>query len=687
MFKIVRQEAVWEDKKLTLETGKIARQASGAVMVGHGDTRILCTVTASHDPIKVDFLPLSVHYQEKAFSAGRFPGGFHKREGKPSDREVLISRLIDRALRPLFPSDFYHEIQVICTVLSFDPHVDAAAASILGASAALMVSGLPFKGPVAALRLGHEDGKFVCSSLASKEFNLVVAGTREGVVMVECAAQEKSEEFIVDALDFAQSALVPLIDCITEFASKAAKAPFIYDHQEHSRTLLKEKIENHGAPYWNELCSIKDRYHRRDRLAHVKKEIAHRLKEEGETEEGHFSSVFSKVWRNKIRHFILTEKKRLDGRSYDEVRSISCEVGFLPRAHGSALFTRGDTQAIVSVTLGGKEDAQLVDGLTGAYKDPFLLHYNFPSFAVGEIGKVGSPGRREVGHGKLAWHALRSVLSSNELPYTIRIVSDITESCGSSSMATVCGGSLALMDAGIAISHPVAGIAMGLVQESFGVALLSDISGLEDGIGDMDFKVAGTVNGVTAVQMDLKGQPLSREFMAQALDQACKGRLSILESMQTQSLDRSRDRLSSYAPVLSTVKIPVDKIRDLIGPGGKVIREICETTGSKIDIADDGTVSIFAQDAKSAESTTHRIKQITGGPAMGEVYDAMIVKIMDFGAFVALGFSPDVIVHVSEISSSHVEDINKVLSVGDKIKVKLIGLDPRGRGKLSIKQV
>jgi len=687
MFKIVRQEVVWEGKKLVLETGKIARQALGSVMVSHGDTRILCTVTASHEPLKADFLPLSVHYQEKAFSAGRFPGGFHKREGKPSDREVLISRLIDRALRPLFPSDFYHEIQVVCTVLSFDPQIDTAAGAILGASAALMVSGLPFKGPVAALRLGHEGGKFVCSSLAPQEFNLVVAGTREGVVMVECSAQEKSEEFIVDALEFAQSALVPLIECITEFAGKAAKAPFAYDHQGHSRNVLKEKIENHGAPYWAELCSIQDRYQRRDRLAHVKKDIAHRLKEEGEIEEEHFSSVFSKVWRDKIRHFILTEKKRLDGRSYDEVRPISCEVGILPRAHGSALFTRGDTQAIVSVTLGGKEDAQLVDGLTGAYKDSFLLHYNFPSFAVGEVGKMGSTGRREIGHGKLACNALRSVLSASDLPYTIRIVSDITESCGSSSMATVCGGSLALMDAGISISHPVAGIAMGLVQESFGVALLSDISGLEDGIGDMDFKVAGTVNGVTAVQMDLKGQPLSREFMAQALGQACKGRLSILESMQAQSLDCSRDHLSSYAPVLSTVKIPVDKIRDLIGPGGKVIREICETTGSKIDIADDGTVSVFAQDAKSAESTTNRIKQITGGPAMGEVYDAMIVKIMDFGAFVDFGFSQDGMVHVSEISSSHVEDINKVLSVGDKVKVKLIGLDPRGRGKLSIKQV
>ena len=689
MFTIFRQEEVVGGKPLVLEIGRVARQALGAVFVSHGEARILCTVEASPDPLHRGFLPLSVHYQEKASAAGKVPGGFLKRESKPSDEEVLISRIIDRSLRPLFAPDFHHEVQITCTVFSFDPEVDLAVTALLGASAALMLSGLPVKGPIAGIRLGHENGAWVKNLLPSitdgASLDLLVAGTKEGIVMVECACQDKEETFMVEALAYAHESLQSTLDFLERFIHQVEVVPFAYRKEEEEVQNLLQEMEQEAE--WEQLLRQTHRKQRHVALSAFRKRWVYQLQASGlEGEKAH--SLFTKVWRSQIRKHILSCKKRLDGRDYREVRPIACEVGLLPRAHGSALFTRGDTQALVSITLGGKEDGQLVDSLTGSRRDFFLLHYTFPPFAVGEVGKVGSPGRREIGHGKLAMRALSAVMPFQDFPM-LRISSEITESCGSSSMATVCGSSLALMDAGIKIRQPVAGIAMGLIQEGGDVAILSDISGLEDGIGDMDLKVAGTSRGITALHMDLKGDPLSKEMMARVLEQAQEGRLHILSVMSLQTLDRAREHRSPHAPLHSTIRINPAKIRDLIGPGGKTIREICESTGSKIDIAEDGLVSIFSHGKGSAEKALARIQSIVGGvpPVVGEVYRGVIVDVVDFGAFVDFGFANHGMVHISEISAARVEDIRKALSVGDEVKVKLLAIDSRGRGKLSIKQL
>jgi len=687
MFHMIRKEMTWAGHVLALETGMIARQATGAVFVHYGDARILCTVTAAPEPIHGDFLPLSVHYLEKSFAAGKIPGGFIKRETKPSDHEVLVSRLIDRALRPLFAEDFHHEVQVVCTVFSYDEAVDMTVAALLGASAAVSLAGLPCKDLVAGIRVGRSGSGFVTNPVktSQSDLELIIAGTRQGMVMVECQSKEQSEEVMAQALMYGQNELTAVLDFVQDFVDQKSIQPFSYHSNAEHHDLIKSKIVSHVEDRLDRICDIRDRYQRNIALNSLRHGVKETLVNQGFAAE-EVSSLFQKVWRETARNYILAHSVRLDGRSSDTIRPIDCQTGLLPRVHGSALFTRGETQALVTVTIGAPDDSQMVDGLGDMYRDTFLLHYNFPSYSVGEVGRMGPPGRREVGHGKLACRALQSSLP--ETRYTLRVVSDITESYGSSSMATVCGASLALMDAGIKISSPVAGIAMGLVQEGTKHMILSDISGFEDGIGDMDFKVAGTEKGITALQMDLKGQALSGAFMQQALEQARIGKQHILDTMQLKGLSIARGEVSPYAPAMGSIRIPTDKIRDLIGSGGKVIRELCDSTGSKIDIADDGLVSVFSSAGSEAlDKTLERIKRITGVPEVGQVYDGTVVSLREFGAFVNFGFAKDGMVHVSEIAPNRIEDIHQILSVGDKVTVKLLEIDPMGRSKLSIKQV
>jgi polyribonucleotide nucleotidyltransferase len=687
MFKVYQQEMEWAGRILSLETGKIARQAMGSVMASYGDTRVLCTVVPSHEASpSVDFLPLSVFYQEKFFAAGKIPGGFMKREGKLSDREVLASRLIDRTLRPLFLSHFTHEVQIICTVLSFDPEADSVITALIGASAALALSGLPIKALAAGVRVGYDGNELVLNPSKEEDLSvdLVIAGTEEGIVVVESEMDERDEAFMLKALQLGHESILPVLGLIQKLKDQAGKHPFSYQKSCEKRDELHKLIEEQGKDHWKDLASIVDRRERNHKLSALKKEICESLEERGYCSVLS-GSVFYEVWRYHARHHILSTKTRLDGRRLDEVRPIMCEVGILPRTHGSALFTRGETQALVTVTLGGRDDSQLVDGLSGTYRDPFMLHYNFPPFSVGETGKMGPTGRREVGHAKLGWKALHSVLPPKN-NYTIRVVSEITESYGSSSMATVCGASLAMMDAGLANVRPVAGIAMGLVKEGQELAILSDISGTEDYLGDTDFKVAGTEKGITALQMDLKGEPFSNALLGKVLDQAKVGRLHILSIMASQTLSSARIEVSPHAPAILTMKIPNDRIRDLIGPGGKTIRELCEKTKSKIDVSEDGVVTVFSSHSLGLQQAESRIKQLTGSPIAGEIYQGSVVKLMEFGAFINFGFAQDGMVHISEISPNRVEDIHSVLSIGDKVRVKFLGLDDRGRVKLSIKQ-
>ncbi len=686
MFHMIRKEMTWAGHHLALETGVIARQAAGSVLVHYGKARILCTVTVSPESSHVDFLPLSVHYLEKAFAAGRIPGGFVKRETKPSDQEVLVSRLIDRALRPLFAHDFHHEVQVVCTVLSYDEAVDVALASMLGASAAVSLAGLPFSGPVAGIRIGLSDDGFVTNSVLSEDsdLDLIIAGTAAGMVMVECEAREQSESQMADALEYGQHGLKDILSFVSGFISEAAPKSFAYYSDTAHQALLRDRVMSETGSQWDSVCAIKVRSERNVALNALRHGVKEALIHHGYTAE-EISHAFHKLWREAARAYILKHNVRLDGRQADAIRPIDCQTGLLPRSHGSALFTRGATQALVTVTMGAPDDSQVVDGLRGLSRDSFLLHYNFPSYSVGEVGRVGPPGRREIGHGKLAWRALQAVLP--ETRYTLRVVSEITESYGSSSMATVCGASLALMDAGIKLRAPVAGIAMGLIEEGEKSMILSDISGSEDNLGDMDFKVAGTEQGITALQMDLKGQALSSAFMKKALEQARIGRKHILDTMQSQSLSVARGAISPYAPAMGTIRIAVDKIRDLIGSGGKVIRELCESTGSKIDIGDDGLVSVFSSGSKALNTTLDRIKGITGVPEAGQIYEGTVVSLREFGAFVNFGFAKDGMVHISEVAPNRIEDIHQVLSVGDKVSVKLLEIDSMGRSKLSIKQV
>jgi polyribonucleotide nucleotidyltransferase len=692
MFEVFRKEVEWAGRKLVLETGKIARQADGAVMATYGETKVLCTAVAAKSPkLGIDFFPLTVNYQEKAFAAGKIPGGFFKREGRPSEKETLVSRLIDRPIRPLFAKGFVNETQVIATVLSHDLENDPDVVAMVGASAALTISGIPFLGPIGACRVGYIDGKYVLNptldQMPNTQLDLVMAGTSEGVMMVESEAHQLTEEVMLGAVTFGHDAFQPVIQAIIELAQRCAKDPMEVPAPSPELEALHDRVAGMIEGDLRAAYAETVKQTRVEKISAAKKKAIEAFAGDETVTPTMLGGVFKHLEKDIVRRDILKTGKRIDGRDTRTVRPIVSDVGVLPRSHGSALFTRGETQALVVATLGTGQDEQIMDALDGEYREHFMLHYNFPPYSVGEVGRMGSPGRREVGHGKLAWRAIRPLLPSKEaFPYTIRVVSEITESNGSSSMATVCGSSLALMDAGVPLKQPVAGIAMGLIKEDDGVAVLSDILGDEDHLGDMDFKVAGTEAGVTSLQMDIKITSITPAIMKQALEQAREGRLHILGEM-AKALTASRDAVSANAPRITVIKINKDKIREVIGPGGKMIREICETTGAKIDIEDDGTVKVAAVDKEAADAAIARIKGITAEPEIGEIYDGTVVKIMDFGAFVNYLGTRDGLVHISQLADKRVEKTSDVVKVGDKVKVKLVGIDERGKVKLSMKSV
>ena len=697
MFKEFRKEIEWAGQKLVLETGKIARQADGAVMATLGESKVLCTVVGEKSPKPgLDFFPLSVHYVEKTFAAGKIPGGFFKREGRPSERETLTSRLIDRPIRPLFVKGFKNETQVICTVVSHDLENETDILAMIGTSAALTISGLPFMGPIGGARVGRIDGELVLNptlaQMAESDLDLVVAGTQEGVLMVESEASELSEQQMLEAVMFGHRGFQPVIDAIIDLAEACAKEPMELPEAPAGLDEITKRISDVAADDLRAAYGIKVKSERQAKLAEVKKAAAEKLQADDSIDQDLLSAVMGDVLKGLekdiVRNDILDTGVRIDSRDTKTVRPIASEVGILPRAHGSALFTRGETQAMVTTTLGTGQDEQIIDGLADNYRENFMLHYNFPPFSVGEAGRFGFTGRREVGHGKLAWRAIHPVMPSKEdFPYTIRVVSDITESNGSSSMATVCGTSLSLMDAGVPLARPVAGIAMGLIKEGDKFAVLSDILGDEDHLGDMDFKVAGTDKGVTALQMDIKITSITREIMKVALEQAKDGRMHILGEMG-KALTSARDGVSDTAPKMISIKIPVDKIRDVIGSGGKVIREICEVTGAKIDIDDDGTVKIAAVEQASLDAAHNWVYSLTAEPEVGKIYDGKVVKTLDFGAFVNFLGPKDGLVHISQLTSAkRPEAVTEVVKEGDKVKVKVIGFDDRGKVKLSMKVV
>ena len=689
MFEVFKKEIEWGGRTLTLETGKIARQADGAIMATLGETTVLCTaVAASSAKPGQDFFPLTVNYQEKTFAAGKIPGGFFKREGRPSEKETLTSRLIDRPIRPLFPAGFKCETQVITTVLSHDMENDPDIVAMIGASAALTISGIPFFGPIGAARVGMIDGEYVLnpslSQMKDSNLDLVVAGTREGVLMVESEASELDENIMLGAVNFGHEAMQTVIDAIISLAEVAAKDPRPLPEEPAEADAISKAFKSFGKPL-AEAYKIADKTSRQAAIAEIKAEAMAKLDED--TDSVLAMDLFKKLEADTVRGAILKTSKRIDGRDLSTVRPIVAEVGVLPRTHGSALFTRGETQALAVATLGTGQDEQIIDALEGEYRQDFMLHYNFPPYSVGEAGRVGSPGRREVGHGKLAWRAVNPVRPPrDEFPYTVRVVSEVTESNGSSSMATVCGTSLAMMDAGVPLPRPVAGIAMGLIKEGDKFAVLSDILGDEDHLGDMDFKVAGTSEGITALQMDIKITSITPAIMEQALDQAKGGRLHILGEMN-KALGHARDSLADTAPKITTMTIPVDKIRDIIGQGGKMIREICETTGAKIDIEDDGTVKIAASDTASGDAAYKRIHDIVAEPELNVIYDGKVVKTVDFGAFVNFMGARDGLVHISELQEGRTGKTTDVVQEGDMVKVKVIGSDDRGKIKLSMKRV
>jgi len=690
MFKVFRKEIEWGGRKLVFETGRVARQADGAVMVSYGETTVLATVVAEKKVERGDdFFPLTVNYQEKGFAAGKIPGGFFKREGRPSERETLASRLIDRPIRPLFADGFRNETQVICTVLSHDMESDPDVVAMLGASAALTLAGLPFLGPIGAARVGYHKGAYVLNpridDMSASELDLVVAGTRDGVLMVESEAHELSEEIMLGAVVFGHDSYQPVIQAIIEMAEQCAREPWPLPPPSPHAAAVEERLRQGGF-----IAALAEAYttvvkqERYQKVADIKQKAVEDLNDD---EKSVAPFVMKKLESEVVRGGILDTGRRIDGRDTISIRQIEIDVHVLPRAHGSALFTRGETQAMVVVTLGTAQDEQIIDALEGEYREPFMLHYNFPPFSVGETGRIGSPGRREVGHGKLAWRSLKRVLpKKDEFPYTLRVVSEITESNGSSSMATICGSSLALMDAGVPLRRPVAGIAMGLIKENDRFAVLSDILGDEDHLGDMDFKVAGTDRGVTALQMDIKITSITREIMEIALRQARDGRLHILGEMG-RALSSAREDVSSTAPKITTITIPREKIRDVIGQGGKVIREICETTGAKIDIAEDGTIMVAATDPKAGIQAVDWIRGIVAEPELGVIYTGKVVKVVDFGAFVNFLGSKDGLVHISELSRERVGKVGDVVKMGDSVKVKVVGFDDRGKVKLSMKQV
>jgi polyribonucleotide nucleotidyltransferase len=691
MFNYFRKELEWGGRKLILETGKIARQADGAVMVSYGETIVLCTAVGVRTAKPgQDFFPLTVNYQEKAFAAGKIPGGFFKREGRPSEAEVLKSRLIDRPIRPLFPEGFRNEVQIVATVLSYDNENDPDVVAMIGCSAALTLSGIPFFGPIAASRVGYQDGQYILNptrdQMLTSQLELVLAGTAEGVLMVESEAQELSEEIMLGAVSFGHAAFQPVIAAIIELAEHAAKEPWKLSEKSADELALAARVDALGRAGIADAYQEKVKQARYEKVGAAKKAAAAALAAEGLDPEK-AKALFKHLEADVVRNSILNTGIRIDGRDTKTVRPIIAEVGILPRAHGSALFTRGETQALCVATLGTGQDEQVVDALLGEYRENFMLHYNFPPYSVGEAGRMGSPGRREVGHGKLAWRAIHPLLpGKDKFPYTMRVVSEITESNGSSSMATVCGTSLALMDAGVPLKRPVAGIAMGLIKEDRGFAVLSDILGDEDHLGDMDFKVAGTDAGVTSLQMDIKITSITFDIMKIALEQAKDGRLHILGEM-AKALTGARGDVAQTAPRITIISVPKEKIREIIGTGGKVIREIVEMTKCKIDIDDDGTIKIAAVDSEQAQKAIDWIRGIVAEPEIGVIYNGKVVKTADFGAFVNFLGSKDGLVHISELQQGRVNKTTDVVNNGDPVKVKVIGFDERGKVKLSMRVV
>ena len=694
MFKILKKEIDWGGKKLTLETGRIARQATGSVLATYGETSVLCTVVVSKEPKEgVDFLPLTVSYQEKTFAAGKIPGGFFKREAKPSEKETLISRLIDRPIRPLFPDNYYNETQIICTLLNLDKTVSPDVVAFIGASAALSLAGAPVADTVAAAKIGYREKKLILNpsndDLKNSELELIVAGTKEGVLMVESEVKELSEKIMLDAVMFAHKEFQPIIKFIDSFAKEKNPTPLEYK-DENTEKILKdvyEKIKKEYESKIKEAYNEKDKSLRSEKLSIIRNDILEKFVTEDDKEinENLVSYATKKLEKELVRTDILKSGKRIDGRDTKTVRPIKAEVGVLSKVHGSALFTRGETQAIVVTTLGTSQDEQIIDDLEGEFKENFMLHYNFPPYSVGEASMLRPPGRREIGHGKLAWRSIRPLLPTKEkFPYTIRVVSEITESNGSSSMATVCGTSLSLMDAGVPIAKPIAGIAMGLIKEKEDFSVLSDILGDEDHLGDMDFKVAGTKDGITSLQMDIKITGITFEIMEQALTQAKEGRAHILGEMN-KTIKSSRKEVSKHTPKIETIKVDKKDIAAVIGKGGATIREIVELSGAKVDVKDTGEVSIAAPDEESRNKAMDMVKNIIAKPEMGKIYKGKVVKIMEFGAFVNFLGKQDGLVHISQLAGKRVSKVSDIVKEGDEVSVKVIGFD-RGKVKLSIKE-
>ncbi|WP_417278731.1 polyribonucleotide nucleotidyltransferase [Celeribacter sp.] len=695
MFNEVKKSIQWGEETLTLETGKVARQADGTVIATLGETSVMANVTfAKQQKPGQDFFPLTVHYQEKYYAAGKIPGGFFKREARPTEKETLTARLIDRPIRPLFVPGFKNEVLVMCTVLSHDLVNDPDIVAMIAASAALTISGAPFMGPIAGARVGFEDGEYILNPTVDdmdqlrnnpdQRLDLVVAGTKDAVMMVESEAYELSEDEMLGAVTFAHEQIQPVIDLIIDLAEESAKEPFDFSAPDYSE--LYNVVKAAGEASMKEAYSILDKQERVAAVAAAKDAIKAGLTEE-QLEDENLGSALKKLESNVLRSTVVKEGKRIDGRALDQVRPIVCETGLLPRTHGSALFTRGETQGLVVTTLGTGDDEQIIDALHGNFRSNFLLHYNFPPYSVGEVGRVGSPGRREIGHGKLAWRALQAVLpAATDFPYTIRVVSEITESNGSSSMASVCGGSLSMMDAGVPLKSAVAGVAMGLVLEDDGeFAILTDILGDEDHLGDMDFKVAGTENGITSLQMDIKVAGITPEIMKQALAQAKEGRMHILGEMN-KALSGAGE-FSAHAPRIETMQIPTDKIREVIGSGGKVIREIVETSGAKVDINDEGIIKIASANGEAIQKAYDMIHSIVAEPEEGMVYKGKVVKLVDFGAFVNFFGKRDGLVHVSQIENRRLNHPSDVLKEGQEVYVKLLGFDDRGKVRLGMKMV
>lgn len=689
MFNVFKKELMWGGRSLTLETGKMARQAHGSVLVTYGETIVLCTVVAEKEAKPdIDFFPLTINYQEKMFAAGRIPGGFFRREGKPSERETLICRLIDRPIRPLFPSNYKNETQIVCTVLSYDGENEPDVVALIGASAALTISGLPFLGPLGAAKIAYKNGEFILNpthkQLADTDLELVVAGTSEGVLMVESEANELSEDIMLKAVMFGFNAFQPVIDAIIQMAETCAKDPWDLPAEPDYMEKLKARVKELCEPTLREVYVETQKQVRVTRLKALKSEVTKILVDDEGYNSIKVAGEIKKLEQDIVRSRVL-DGKRIDGRATNQVRPILAEVDVLPRAHGSSLFTRGETQVLSVLTLGTSQDEQIMDALEGEYKENFMLHYNFPPYSVGEVGRMSGPGRREIGHGKLAWRALHPMLPTKEaFPYTLRIVSEVTESNGSSSMATVCSAALAMMTAGVPLRRPIAGIAMGLIKEDDRFMVISDILGDEDSLGDMDFKVAGSERGITALQMDIKITSITEEIMKIALSQAQEGRMHILSKM-AEALETPRVHLNQNAPKITTMRIPKDKIREVIGSGGSVIRDIIEKTGAKIDIDDNGTVRIAAVTARSADAAIERIKSIATDPEVGEVYKGVIAKVAEFGVMITFLGGRTGLVHVSELTQeSRRGQLEDTYKIGAEVTVRVVGFD-RGRIRLSMK--